>query len=105
MKNVTIHTFEKVKKKTPKSYSMFGVPFVKDDSCCDEVCKDAGRHHVEIIKKNYTDPKKEREELVQRLQSTPFFKGVITRGHLSYPRIGANTPPLAAFRFSPSTSG
>ena len=60
MKNVTINTFEKVKKKTPKSYSMFGVPFVKDDSCCDEVCNDAGRHHVEIIKTTYTDPKKER---------------------------------------------
>ncbi len=60
MEDVTINTFERVKKKTPKSYSMFSVPFVKDDSCCDEVCKDAGRHHVEIIKKNYADPKKKR---------------------------------------------
>ncbi len=35
---------------------------------------------------------KEREELVQRLQSTPFFKGIITRDHPSYPRVEGVLP-------------
>jgi hypothetical protein len=36
---------------------------------------------------------KDREELVQRLQTTPFFRGIIARGHPPYPRIGARAPP------------
>ena len=36
---------------------------------------------------------KEREELVQRLRSTPFFRGIIARGHPSYPRLGARALP------------
>jgi len=59
MKDVTINTFERVKKKS-SNYSMFVVPFVTNDSCCDEVCKDAGRHHIDIIKKTYAKPDKNR---------------------------------------------
>ena len=35
---------------------------------------------------------KDREALVQKLRSSPFFRGVITREHPFYPKIGANTP-------------
>ena len=35
---------------------------------------------------------KDREALVQKLRSSPFFRGVITREHPFYPKIEANTP-------------
>jgi hypothetical protein len=35
---------------------------------------------------------KDREALVQKLRSSPFFQGVITREHPFYPKIEANTP-------------
>ena len=60
MKDVNINTFERVKTNTKKNYSMFTVPFIKTDCCCDDVCKDTGRHHIDIIKKAYANPLKKR---------------------------------------------
>ena len=51
MKYVTINTFERVKTNEKKNYSIFKVPFVKDNSCCDNICEDTGKHHLDIIKK------------------------------------------------------
>ena len=56
IKDVTINTFERVKVNKKKNYSMFKVPFVKDNSCCDNICEDTGKHHLDIIKKNYKNP-------------------------------------------------
>ena len=56
MKYVTINTFERVKTNEKKNYSIFKVPFVKDNSCCDNICEDTGKHHLDIIKKKYKNP-------------------------------------------------
>ena len=51
---------------------------------------------------------KDREALVQKLRSSPFFQGVITREHPFYPKIGANTPPPWRhfdFRHLPAVDG
>ena len=56
IKDVTVNTFERVKTNKKKNYNMFKVPFVKDNSCCDNICKDTGKHHIDIIKKNYENP-------------------------------------------------
>ena len=66
----------------------------EEDAAADDGCPGC-RHTAPYYATKLLSPDadgKEREELVQRLQSTPFFKGIITRDHPFYPKIGANTP-------------
>jgi hypothetical protein len=55
--NIRINKSDRKGTDNLKKCNMFKIPFVKDESCCDDACKSCNDSHIKIIKRCYEEGK------------------------------------------------